>query len=150
MNKIIIGLCVTLAGAVAIAAQQETVGNEVQAALDGFNAAYATNDADTYFDYYADDATVFFSGARQDMAAYEEEWNALIDSGNGVVLNELSDVVIQVMPGGEVAISTYFVHVKTRYGDVVEELKAFETDVWNKFDGEWKVVSLHYTELAAE
>ena len=28
--------------------------------------------------------------------------------------------------------------------------RAFETDVWQRIDGEWKVVSLHYTEITPE
>lgn len=147
MKKIIIGVFAALACLAAVAAHHDSVDAEIQAAIDGFNKAYATNDADAYFDYYADGATVFFSGARQDMAAYEKEWYALIDAGGGVVVNELSDIVIQVMPGGTVAISTYFVDNKTRYDGELMELRAFETDVWNKIDGEWKVVSLHYSEL---
>ncbi len=141
------GLLAALACLVAFTAHAESVEAEIEAALDGFNKAYATNDVAAYFDYYADDATVFFSGERQDLAVYEEQWHALIDSGDGVLLNEMSDIVIQVLPGGNVAISTYFVTNKARYDGQVANLRAFETDVWNKIDGEWKVVSLHYTEL---
>ena len=117
MKKTMIGFSfgVALLSVLAIAAQQESVDAEIQAAVDGFNEAYATNDADAYFDYYAKGATVFFSGARQDMTAYENEWYALIESGGGVLVNDLSDIVIQVLPGGTVAISTYFVANKSRY-----------------------------------
>lgn len=147
MKKILIGMFAALVCLAAVAAHHESVDAEIQAAVDGFNEAYASNDADAYFDYYADGATVFFSGERQDMAAYENQWYALIDAGDGVVANELSDIVIQVLPGGTVAISTYFVDNKTRYDGELTQLRAFETDVWNKIDGEWKIVSLHYTEL---
>ncbi len=148
MKKVVIGVLGILACLMAVAAHHESAEAEVRAAVDGFNVAYATNDADAYFGYYADGATVFFSGARQDMAAYEEFWRALIDGGNGVISNEMSDIVIQVMPGDTVAISTYFVDNKSEFpDDGAVEVKAFETDVWNKIDGEWKIVSLHYTEL---
>ena len=137
-----------LAALAAVAAHHESVEAEIQAAVDGFTEAYATNDAATYFDYYADGATVFFSGERQDMAAYEKLWYELIESGGGVLKNDLSDIVIQVMPGGTVAISTYFVDNQSRYDGEIVDTRAFETDVWNRIDGEWKIVSLHYTELA--
>jgi len=29
----------------------------------------------------------------------------------------------------------------------VSTVRAFETDVWQKIDAEWKVVSLHYSEI---
>jgi len=147
MKKLIAGLFAAMACLAAMAAHHESVDAEIQAAIDGFNEAYATNDAAAYFDYYADGATVFFSGDRQDMAAYEEDWYALIDAGDGVLVNDLSDTIIQVMPGKTVAISTYFVDNRSRFDGEVVDIRAFETDVWNKIDGEWKVVSLHYTEL---
>ena len=34
--------------------------------------------------------------------------------------------------------------------EVRDAVKAFETDVWQKIDGAWKVASLHYTEIAPE
>jgi ketosteroid isomerase-like protein len=150
MKRTTISLFAALTCIAAFAAHHESVDAEVQAAVDGFNEAYTTNDADAYFGYYADGATVFFSGARQDMAAYEEEWRALIEAGDGVLSNDMSDLVIQVMPGGTVAITTYFVDNKSRFDGEITEIKAFETDVWHKVDGEWQVVSLHYTELATD
>ena len=70
------------------------------------------------------------------------------DAGGGVELNEMSDLVIQVMPSGEVAIATSFIYNQTRSPEgEVSTVKAFETDVWQKIDGEWKVVSLHYSEI---
>jgi len=51
-----------------------------------FDTAYATNDIETYFGFYADGATVYFYGARQDISAYKKEWSAMKDAGGGVVL----------------------------------------------------------------
>ena len=52
------------------------------------------------------------------------------------------------MPGGDVAVASYFIDYRLRTPDgEVTELKAFESDVWQKIDGAWKVVSLHYTEI---
>ena len=124
----------------------ESVEDDVRATVEAFNEAYATNDVAAYFNFYADDATVFFFGERVDMAAYEKDWYALMEAGGGVEVNTMSDLVIQIMPGDEVAITTYFVHNTTRSAEgEVETINAFETDVWRKTDGEWKIVSLHYT-----
>ena len=30
------------------------------------------------------------------------------------------------------------------------EIEAFESGVWQKIDGRWQIVSLHYTEIAPE
>ncbi|NND60114.1 MAG: DUF4440 domain-containing protein [Gammaproteobacteria bacterium] len=124
---------------------------DLYAAIHAFDNAYATNDTDTYFGYYAEDATVFFSGARQDLSAYAESWPQLMEAGGGVEKNEMSDLKVQVMPGGNVAVSTAFIDNVTRSPDGSKSsIRAFETDVWQKIDGEWKVISLHYTELPAE
>ena len=135
----------------AYAGDENSAEAEVRAAAEAFNTAYATNDLDAYFGAYADDAEVFFYGARQDMAAYHKEWAAMMEAGGGVEKNEMSDEVIQIMPCGDVAIVTSFIHNETRSPEgEVSVAKAFETDVWRKTDGEWKIVNLHYTEIAAD
>ena len=148
MKKLLIGLVAVLITISAMAAHHGSAEDEVRAVAEAFDKAYATNDIEGYFGYYADGATVFFYGARQDMSAYREEWSAMIDAGGGVEVNEMSDVVIQMMPSGEVAIVTSFINNRTRSaeGEVTNE-RAFETDVWQKIDGEWKIISLHYTEI---
>lgn len=143
-------LLTALLSVVAMADHHETVADDLRAAIEGFDAAYASNDVEAYFDYYADGATVYFYGARQDVDAYHEEWSAMMEAGGGVEVNELSDLVIQVMPSGDVAISTSFVDNKTRAPDgSISTTRAFETDVWQKIDDQWKIISLHYSEVPA-
>lgn len=148
MRKRITILAITLISFAALAAHHGSAEDEVRAAAEAFNTAYATNDIEGYFGYYADGATVYFYGARQDMSAYRKEWSAMMDAGGGVEVNEMSDIVIQMMPSGEVAIATSFIDNQTRDAEgEVSTVRAFETDVWQKIDGEWKIVSLHYTEI---
>jgi hypothetical protein len=52
---------------------------------------------------------------------------------------------VQLLPGGGVAIVTSFIDNRTRYPDGISEERAFETDVWQKVDGAWKIISLHYS-----
>lgn len=97
------------------------------------------------------DATLFYGRERQDLAAYAESWPKFMEAGGGVEKNEMSDLKVQVLPCGDAAVSTAFIHNITRSPDGSKDaIRAFETDVWQKVDGEWKVVSLHYTELPAE
>jgi ketosteroid isomerase-like protein len=107
----------------ALAAHHGSAEDEVRAASEAFDRAYATNDVEGYFGFYAEGATVYFSGARQDLSAYHEEWTAMMEAGGGVTRS----------PEGEVS-----------------TVRAFETDVWQKIDGEWKIISLHYSEIPAE
>ena len=149
MKKRITILAATLISFAALAAHHGSAEDEVRAATEAFGTAYASNDIEGYFGHYADDATVFFDGVRQDLSAYHEEWSALIDAGGGVEVNEMSDLVIQMMPSSEVAIATSFIDNTTRSADgEVSTERGFETDVWQKIDGEWKIISLHYSEIS--
>jgi ketosteroid isomerase-like protein len=134
-------------------AQEDTADNaDLHAAIKAFDHAYATNDVEGYFSFYADDATVYFGGdARVDVAEYHEMWTGLMAAGGGVELNTMSDLRVQILPGGAAAISTSFIDNRTRSPDgTTSTSKAFETDVWQKIDGKWKIISLHYTVIPAD
>ncbi len=122
--------------------------NTLHAAIVAFDRAYATNDVDLYFSLYADDATVYVGGGeRVDMAAYRKMWVELMAAGGGVERKDMSDLKVQVMPGGEVAIVTSFINNRTRAADGSKTMsRAFETDIWQKINDQWKIVSLHYSD----
>jgi len=121
------------------------------AAIKAFSDAYENNDVETYFGFYADDATIYFYGARQDVSSYHDQWIAMVQGGGGVEMDEASDLRIQVTPSEDVAVATYFVANRTRYADGTRsEVRAFETDVWQKIDGAWKIISLHFSEIQPE
>jgi ketosteroid isomerase-like protein len=117
--------------------------DEIKAVEKSFNGAYASNDYETYFGHYTKDATLFFFGKRQAVSDYYDSWKASIKAGGGVDKYE--------MPGNVVAIATYFIVGTSHTPDGVSStVNAFETDVWQKIDGKWKIVSLHYTKFPAE
>ena len=151
MKKLLTCLVAVLNTMSAMAEHHSSTEAEVFAAVEAFNEAYGTNDVEGYFGHYADDAMVYFYGERQNMALYHEEWSAMVDAGGAVEKNDPSDVRVQVMPSNEVAVATYFVDNATRSPEGETTVaKAFETDVWQKIEGEWKIVSLHYTEIEPE
>jgi len=148
MKNILGGFAIALISLSAMADHHGAEHADLHAAIKAFDKAYGTNDVETYFGFYADDATVYFYGARQDMAAYHEEWVAMMEAGGGVEMNEMSDLQVQIMPCGDVAIATSFVDNRTRSPDgTTSTVRAFETDVWQKIDGKWKIISLHYSEI---
>ncbi len=151
MRKLLTCLVAVLITTSAMAEHHSSAEAEIYAAVEAFNGAYATNDVEGYFGHYADDATLYFYGARQTVAAYHEEWSAMVDAGGTVEKNDTSDVKVQVMPSADVAIATYFLDnaIRSPEGETAIA-RAFETDVWQMIDDEWKVVSLHYTEIAPE
>ena len=72
------------------AASAEHHSAEIHAAKVAFEEAYVINAVETYFNFYSDDATVYFGGdTKGDMAAYREMWSALIAAGGGVKFDEL-------------------------------------------------------------
>lgn len=135
----------------AVADQHGAAEAEVRDAVNAFNGAYARNDVEGYFAYFADDGDMFWAGARQTASGYHQEWSATIEAGGAVEKNDTSDLQIRVLPGGNAAIVSFFIdyRMRTPDGEVVEE-KAFETEVWEKIDGAWKVVGLHYTTIPPE
>jgi ketosteroid isomerase-like protein len=148
MKSILTGLVAALISVSAMAQDYGAAEAEVRTAIKAFNDAYAGNDVDAYFDHYAADAMVYFYGARQDLSAYHEEWAEMVEAGGEVEKNELSDVQVQVMPSGDVAIASYFVDYRLRAPDGnVSAVKAFESEVWQKIGDDWKLVNLHYSEI---
>ena len=125
---------------------------DIHAAKKVFEDAYATNDVEKYFSFYADDAKIYFGGAaRGEVAPYHKMWTALMAAGGGVELNKLTDLKIDVVPSGDVAVATSFIDNRRRELDGTRvTAKAFQTDVWQKIDGKWKIISLHYSEFSAE
>ena len=151
MKKILAGFAVALITFSAMAENHDADNADLHAAINAFDDAYSTNDVETYFSFYADCATVFFFGARVDVSAYHEGWTAMMEAGGGVEKNEMSDLQVQFMPSGDVAIATSFIDNRTRNPDGSKTTaKAFETDVWQKIDGKWKIISLHYSEFTPQ
>ncbi len=129
----------------AAAGFQPTTAGEIEKLEAAFNGAYERNELEEYFSYYADDVTQFFESGRVSLADYKKDWHALIKGGGGVEKNTLSDMKVQVSPSGDSAVATYVVDVVTRQvGGKKTHERAFETDVWHKRDGKWKIVHLHY------
>ena len=93
-------------------------------------------------------ATLIFFGARESLADYEKEWRAGIAAGDRIERNNTSDMRIQVLAGGDVAVATFFAETLMRTSGGEEIIwKAYETDVWLKTDGAWKIISVHYSEI---
>jgi ketosteroid isomerase-like protein len=120
--------------------------DEIRSMVVEFNDAYLQNELDKYFDFYAEDATLWFNSGRSTLASYRDSWYKLIDSGGGVRKNTISDIRIQMSPSGDAAIATYQVEVETEYpGNRLSSQQAHETDVWFKTAGGWRISHVHYT-----
>ena len=145
-------LLICLTGALlSVASVAEHHDQPVRQAVQAFNDAYANNEVEKYFSFYEADAMLYFYGSRQTVADYHEEWAATIGAGGAVEKYDLSDLSVKVLPGGDVAVSSYFVDFRMRTPDgEVSASRGFESEVWQKVDDGWKIVSLHYTEIPGE
>jgi len=148
-TKRLLGAVVLIAGALSatpLLAQQSATQKEIQDLEDKVNAAYAANDLPTYFSYYASDFTQWLPDGRTDLPEYVKMWTDNIKQGGKILADQVSDLHIQVGPGGDTAIASYLLHVKERTpkGEI-NDSDNHETDVWFKRDGAWKIVHLHYS-----
>lgn len=120
-------------------------------AVEAFNEAYLTNDVERYFGLFSEDAHLYWGGERQAVPDYRNSWTAMIARGGGVEKDEASDLKVRMLPGGNGAMASYFVdyRMRTPEGEIYAE-RAFESVVWQKIDGDWKVVGLHYSTIPPE
>ena len=153
IRGVLTGLLVvaSIAFATRSVAQQPTTEKEIVDLEDKMNAIYAANDLPNYFASYAPDFTQWHPEGRTDLPQYKKEWTAFIRNGGRIQSNQISDMHVQIGPGGNTAVASYLAHVKTRSekGKVSDET-FHETDVWFKRDGSWKIVHLHYSPAPAK
>jgi len=153
MKKILIVLATTFISFSVFADHPNSSAvTEVTNAVKAFNKAYETNDVEGYFNHYANDAMLYFYGDRWEVSTYHEYWKtAVVGAGGGVEKNMQSDLQVKVTSGGDTAVTAYFVENRSRSpeGEINEE-KAYESDVWQKIDGVWKIISLHYSVIPPE
>jgi ketosteroid isomerase-like protein len=110
------------------------------------NDAYARNDLAPYFGCYRDTAVLIFYDYRTTMTEYRKTWTESVHVGNVVTAFRLSDLVIRVAPAGDVAVASYRVDAANHYADGHDTAEqGFETDVWVKRSGAWKIEHAQYS-----
>ena len=113
-----------------------------------FNAAYAANDFDKYFGFYADDAIFWFPEGRTDVPKYKKEWSEFLKSGAAIKAGTLSDMHIHFSPKGDTAVASYVLHLTTQEANkTVHTEDHQETDVWFKGTDGWKIAHVHYSDV---
>jgi ketosteroid isomerase-like protein len=144
-RSILVALVVLCSNADGWSAQRQPAAG-IRDLTHAVNAAYAANDLDKYFSYYADDLTQWWPSGRVSLASYRESWTKFVKSGGRVEAAVVSDLEVQLNPSGDTAIATYKLKVRTRSpkGEVTEEENQ-ETDVWFRRNGRWQIVHLHYS-----
>ena len=151
MNKIMM-LCAAIVFSIpAMADHHGEAEADLREVVIAFNQAYADNDLELYFSHFAEDADMYWSGTRHTTAAYRDDYTATVETGGAVEKNEVSDLVIRMLPGNEAAIASFFIDYRFRNpgGEITVE-QAFETEVWQKIEGAWKIVGMHNNVIPPE
>jgi ketosteroid isomerase-like protein len=116
---------------------------------DQLDEAYESNDLDRYWSFYADDLTQLWDSGRVTLEQYKKDWTALVEGGGGVVESRSEDVHVRVSPLGDSAVVTYPLFARYRGADGTESAALYyETDVWFRQDGGWKMVHYHFSTAA--
>lgn len=138
---VLLGLSVSTAQAI----PQNQVEKEIAHLEQDCNAAYAANNLEKYFSYYADDLVAIFYNARTTLPEYRKFWTESVHAGNPVVSVNISDLIVRISPAGDSAVASYQIDVRNRHSDGrTTDEHAFETDVWVKRGGAWKITHAHY------
>jgi uncharacterized protein (TIGR02246 family) len=133
---------------VASAVSPAAIEKEIVALEDAMNNAYAANDLPKYFGFYAEDVSAIFYNERTTLPAYRTMWTAAVRT-DPIEAVSTHDMQVRVSAAADVAIASYRIDVRTAHakGPATDE-HAFETDIWERRDGAWKVVHVQYSPSA--
>ncbi len=136
------------------AAERASTLGELRNAIDTFYEAYYDSDFDRYYEFYAQDVVIIDStGRARTLEEYKIESEEFANAVGDVVRESVVDLVpaIWLSPAGDSAVAHWIHPFVYRTSDGDESTFIFaESDVWSKIDGEWKVVHIHYQEVAGE
>ena len=123
-----------------------TPADEIRQLEAEINAAYAKNDLPKYFSYYAEDFRGIFPDGPIVLNDYRKEWTEAVNAGNVLVAFTYGDMQVQVSPSADAAVASYRATASMRYvGKEPVDEHYFETDVFFKRGGVWKLVEVHYS-----
>lgn len=105
---------------------------------------YRAGDISAYLAHYAPDISAYFSGILMSSEEARKFITSLFE-GNGKTLDfQMGDPQVQFSESEEAAIVRYPWREHFRYGDGREtDTEYYETDVWFRRNGEWKIVNIH-------
>jgi ketosteroid isomerase-like protein len=136
----------------AMLAQQR--GNAEQRVTDGVRqlvAAYGTNDVEKYFTIYAKDMSILRATGRWTYREYYERWKQVVGGGGGNLSADVVDLKVQMLPGGESAVATFQMPVKSRFPNEEAargrspQIIYYMTTVWAHRNNNWNIVHVHWS-----
>ena len=149
MRKVLIAMAASVVSMhmASAAGSSPRIEQEIDRLERACNAAYAANDLAKYFACYDDSASLVFYNERTTIPAYRTMWTESIKK-EPIESVTISDMNIRAL-GEDTAVASYQLVVKTHHpGSASTEEHAFETDVWSKVGGTWKITHVHFSAIS--
>lgn len=133
--------------------EQKSTLSTLRDSVISFNKAFSENDLETYFSYYAEDATFLTpAGSLQTISQWNDEWTEVVRSGTRVVkMDSNGPDSIRISADGKSAVVLSFNESSVTFADpngVETKIDWPESAVWWNIEGKWKIVHMHYHEPA--
>jgi ketosteroid isomerase-like protein len=106
--------------------------------------------AEAYLSFYWDDAVIFAVDKRMTLAELRRAFVALLEAGGGPLMIDLPPVDdIVISSRGDAATTSFEWRSRSRSADGVDtDRLAYETNVWYRRNGIWKIIRMHLTRLS--
>ena len=133
------------------AQQRGSAEQEVREGVRQLVAAYGANDLDKYFTIYAKDMTILRATGRWTHPEYHERWKQVVGGGAGNLSADVVDLQVQTLPGGESAVATFQMPVKSRFPNAEAargrnpQIIYYMTTVWARRSSSWNIVHVHWS-----
>jgi ketosteroid isomerase-like protein len=124
--------------------------DELRKAIRRKNDAYRAGDIAGYFKAYAPDISVYFAGSLMNFEEMRRLTEAQFAGGGKLLEYQIADSDhIAVSAAGDAATVSYPWRERFRFGDGrVTDTEYYETNVWYRRNGEWRMVHIHITTVA--
>jgi ketosteroid isomerase-like protein len=112
--------------------------------------AWVRNEVETYLSFYWEDAVLFTVDERISWPQLQERLHSLLKGGGGALMIDLppaDDIVISSQCDAATTIFAWRARSRSIDG-AVSERSYFETDVWYRRNGMWKIIRMHLTRLS--
>jgi ketosteroid isomerase-like protein len=121
---------------------------ELQAIIRKLPAIYRSGDIDSYLEHYAPDISAYYSGTAMTAIEAHQFIKSLFEGGGKTVKFEMTSPLVQFDESTEAAIVSYRWREHFRFNDGHEtDTEYYESDVWYRRDGKWKIVNVHQSTI---
>jgi ketosteroid isomerase-like protein len=129
--------------------QQTIVADEIRELHRARGDAWVRREVEAYLSHYWDEAVIFAVDSRAGVDDLRRSLHSVIAAGGGpltINLPDADDIVISA--GGDAATTIYEWRSCYRMLDGISyDRLSYETNVWYRRDGIWKIIRMHLTRL---